>query len=293
MPVFKNPYLIHNPTAGKSWSGRLNRPLIHRLKEWLPTLEIKQTKGAGHATELARFAVRGGSDLVIATGGDGTVNEVVNGMIGTDTVMAYLPTGTGNTMARELNLPVNPMKAVDSLRNGEVRDCYVGLADQKYFSLMVGVGFDGDAVRRVPYRLKRLLGRLSYIWAGGLAMFRYPFPVFSVIIDGKTFKATTLIVAKSKFYASRFRIVPDMSLDQPMFGICLFPGRGSWNTIRYIASVLLDRHTLLPDVVLLKAREVQIEAVPGMFAQMDGEALQEIPKRIRIAEQQIRMLTPR
>ena len=241
MPTFKNPLLIHNPTAGKSWSGRLNRPLIHRLKEWLPTLQIKQTKGAGHATELARHAALGGGDLVIATGGDGTANEVMNGLIGTNVVMAYLPTGTGNTLARELDLPVNPMKAVDSLKDGEVRDVYVGLAGQKNFSLMVGIGFDGDAVRRVPYRLKRLSGRLSYLWAGSLTMFRYSFPVFSVLIDGKTYLATTLIVAKSKYYASRFRIVPDMSLDQPLFGICLFPGRGSWNTLRYIVSVLLGR----------------------------------------------------
>ena len=256
-------------------------------------LEIATTQAPGHAMQLAQEAARRGCDLVIAAGGDGTFNEVINGVIETETVLAYLPTGTGNSIAYEFNLPPHPIKAVKALRNGEVREAYLGIADGRYFGLMVGIGFDAYAVQQVSYRLKRIFGRMSYILAGFIALVRYPYPVFQVVVDGKPFTASTAIISKSQYYASRFRIAPEVSLERPDLQLCIFTGSGALRYLKYTAAVILNRHMQLSDVISMKARDIQVRPVPGLQAQMDGEVLSALPTSFRIAERRIRILFPK
>jgi diacylglycerol kinase (ATP) len=242
--------------------------------------------------ELARGAARSGSDLVIAAGGDGTLNEVLNGVFGTETPVAFLPVGTGNSIAYSMDLPLHPVDAVRALKGGEVRDAYLGLAGGRYFGLMVGVGFDAIAVREVPYPLKRAFGRLSYVLAGSVALLRYGYPSFSVTADGKTFSCTTVIIAKSQYYASRFKIAPDTSLEHPDFQLCLFTGRGPFNYLKYVGAVALNRHTKLSDVISVKAKMVRVEPEPGLLAHMDGDVMPEVPEEVRIADRPVKILFP-
>jgi diacylglycerol kinase (ATP) len=292
MPSFKRALLIRNPTAGVSWSQTVTQQVIHDLTEWIPSLEIATTQAPGHATRLAEEATRQGCDLVIAAGGDGTFNEAINGIIGTETALAFLPVGTGNSIAYEFHLPLHPVKAVKSLRNGEVRKAYLGIANGRYFGLMISFGFDACAVQQVPYRLKRMFGRLSYIVAGSIALLRYPYPVFTVVADGETFTASTVIISKSQYYASRFRIAPEASLETPDFQVCAFTGRGPFKYLKYAGAVVLNRHLRLSDVIFMKARDVQVQPVQGLLAQMDGEVLPTLPATVQIADKQVRILFP-
>ena len=293
MPLFNRPLLIWNPTAGVCWSSVAIRKAIRELKEWFPLIEIATTHAPGHATRLAKEAARTGHDLIIVAGGDGTVNEVINGITGTETVLACLPTGTGNSIARELGLPLHPVKAAKAMRHGEVREACLGEADGRLFILMVGIGFDGYAVKEVSYRLKRILGRMSYVVSGSIALFRYAYPSFTVMADGKPFTATTAIIAKSKYYASCFKIASHVSLEEPAFELCVFAGRGFWRYLIYVGAVVLNIHHRLSDVVLVKAREVQIQEVLELPAQMDGEVLSFLPMSFRIAERRIKILFPK
>lgn len=292
MSLFKRTLLIKNPTSGARWAHGLSDQVFRDLKDWIPSLEIATTEHRGHGIELAREAARSGCDLVIAAGGDGTLNEVLNGVFGTDTPVGFLPVGTGNSIAYSLGLPLQPIEAVEALRSGEVRDAYLGQAGGRYFGLMVGIGFDAVAVREVPYPLKRAFGRLSYVLAGSVSLVRYRYPSFTVTADGKTYTCTTAVIAKSQYYASRFKIAPETSLEHPDFQLCLFTGKGPFNYLKYAASVLLNRHTRLSDVISVKAAAVKISPEPGLLAHMDGDVMPEVPMEVRIADRPVKILFP-
>ena len=293
MPAFRKALLIRNPTAGVNWSRALSDRVQRDLLGWLPSLEIRTTEHRDHGVQLAREAGAHGYDLVIASGGDGTLNEVINGVVGSRTAVAFLPAGTGNSMAYSLGLSLNPVKAVQSLRAGEVRPAYLGLADHRYFSLMISVGFDALAVQEVSYPLKRLLGRLSYVVAGSAALIRYAYPVITITADGRSYQGTTIVIAKSPYYASRFRIAPDTSMETPRFQICIFKGKGALNYLKYVGAVVLNRHYGLRDVESVLATEVTIKPIAGLLAQLDGEVLPSIPTTVRIARDRVNVLFPR
>ncbi len=290
MPIFKNPVLIKNPTSGIAWTKFRSKRLTEQLKDCFPSLKKVVTKGPGEATFIAQEAREKGADLVIVAGGDGTINEVMNGLVGSSTVLGILPFGTGNSLAREVGLSLRPIKALEALRHGQIHDAYLGQADGRHFGLMVGVGCDADAVRHVPYKMKRVFGRWSYVFSGLRSLFCYPFPYFNIRVDGKLFKATTVVVCKARYYASSFKVSPQASLKDPLLWVCVFMGKGFWRYLLYCFAVLFNYHTRLNDVVLVSAQKVSIESVPGLSAQMDGEFLHKVPSSINLAREKIKVL---
>jgi YegS/Rv2252/BmrU family lipid kinase len=293
MPTFRTALLIRNPAAGVGWLRPPAKRVIRGLREWLPGLEVADTTAPGQGERLAREASRNGCDLILVWGGDGTIGEVLNGIVGTPTVLAVIPGGTGNSVAREIGLPLRPVEAVGALREGRVREVYLGKADENYFGLMIGVGFDADAVRRVPNRLKKILGRIGYFYAGVIALVRYRYPAFTLWVDQKPLTVTSAIIAKSKYYASRFCVAPHASLETPGFQVCAFAGRGAWAYLKFILAVMLRRHERLRDVTMMDGREIRIETVPGLSAHRDGEPLNDSPSVVRIADQTVRVMYPK
>ncbi len=290
MPSFKKGLIIQNPASGVEWVRPLSRQVMSSLKDWVPLTSLFYTKGPGDAASLAKQAGENGYDLVVVSGGDGTVNEVINGMRGGTSTLAILPSGTGNSFAREVGLPIHPLSALRVLRGGKVHDTFLGQANGRYFGLMVGIGFDAEAVHKVSFKFKRIFGRLSYVISGIQVLLGYTFPYFKVTIDGQEFSATTAVICKSRYYGSRFQLTPEASLQDPSFQVCLFTGRGFWRYVKYCLSVMKNRHTQLKDVVVMRAKKVSVKTVRGLNAQMDGEALPQVPTSIKIAEEPIKVL---
>jgi YegS/Rv2252/BmrU family lipid kinase len=260
------------------------------IKNWIPFATWILTRGPGDATSLAKQAEEEGYDFLMVSGGDGTINEAMNGLVGSSTVLGILPSGTGNSLAREVGLPINPRKALEVLRKGKTHDVYLGLANGKYFGLMVGIGFDAEAVHHVSYSLKRIFGRWSYILSGIRSLFCYHFPVFKMVVDGQEFEATTVVICKARYYASSIQIAPKASLQSPTFQVFLYNGRGFWDYLRLCFSVMMNRHTRLKGAAMMEAKEVTIKPGRGILAQMDGEVLLKVPTSIRIAQKQIKVL---
>src|SRR5579863_2863295 len=191
----RNALLIHNPNAGNGGNGRR-----HSLDEARRIFaaggieaELAETTGPGHATQIAQQASKDGRQLVIACGGDGTLNEVVNGLAasqnGHRVPLALLPGGTANILAKELGLPWDIPKAATKLAGGSVKEIALGLATpleqpelKKYFLSVAGAGPDGITVYSIDLDLKARVGILAYWWSGVSSVFSYRFPKFRTTI---------------------------------------------------------------------------------------------------------------
>src|SRR5207302_9509726 len=191
----RNALLIHNPSAGSGGSGR-RRTLDaarHIFAAGGIESELAETTGPGHATEMALRAASEGRGLVIACGGDGTLNEVINGLAahqnGHRVPLALLPGGTANILAKELDLPWDIPSAAGKLVRGNVKEIALGLATpleqpekKKYFLSVGGAGPDGMIVYSLDLDLKARIGMLAYWWEGAREVFRYNFQHFRIVI---------------------------------------------------------------------------------------------------------------
>src|SRR6266496_514351 len=156
--------IIFNPTAGQA--GSFEQDLLVAQDIWRQHgwhVDLQPTNGPGDGTRIAREAAAQGYHMVVAAGGDGTVNEVINGLAGSETALAVLPIGTVNVWVRELGLPLQPRAAAEALLHAQIRTIDLGRAGDRYFLLMCGVGFDAAVTAEVRAHEKRRFGALAYL----------------------------------------------------------------------------------------------------------------------------------
>ena len=285
----KHPALIINPAAGPVWRRRKAARLIERLRELFPGLSVHPTARTGDAERFARELSGGGCDLILAAGGDGTYNEVINGLRESSVPLAVLPMGTGNSLVRELGLPVNPFRAAEAIRRGVARPVYPGELDRRLFILMVGAGLDADIIRQVP-PAKKHLGMLAYVLAGIARLFSYPYSEIVFSVDGREYRGTTGIIAKAGCYGGPFKIAPDAALDRPDLVLCLFKGRGAIRYLIYSLGVMAGLHRRMRGVEFIRGQTVEIlGAVP---IQVDGDPIGIGPARLTVASKPLYLVYP-
>ncbi len=154
--------VIHNPTAGRRRLRRLRAILLHLAKAGCEAT-VRPTAARGDAETLARQAAAEGWDVVAVAGGDGTINEAVNGLYGSRVPLAVIPLGTANVVAAELCMPLDPAAIAEVIAGSTVQDIYLGTANGRRFVMMAGVGFDARVVEAIPARVKRALGKGAYV----------------------------------------------------------------------------------------------------------------------------------
>ena len=220
--------LISNPKTGRYASRR--RPveeLAAQLESLGVKVDLRLTQGPGDATEIAARAARNGTSDVIVAGGDGTINETIQGLAGTKARLAIIPRGTANVLARELGLPLDDEQALKIAAQGKSRQIYLGLAidetthESRHFVLMAGIGLDASVVRRVQPSLKKRIGKGAF-WVSGLSHLATwnPRP-FILEINGHKYTSTFAAIGKAAKYGGDLAITPGARLDQPEFEICI------------------------------------------------------------------------
>jgi len=289
--------VVFNPTAGGRRRARLDRTL-QLLRDSGCEIALQPTAARGDAETIARTfggPLRAEGLLVIA-GGDGTINEAVNGLLswGGDgaSSLALVPLGTANVLANEIGLAVAPAAVARTIARGAAVRAYVGVANGRCFTAMAGAGFDAHVVANVSLRLKRLFGQGAYVMESLRQLWRFPFPRYRVTVDGQTHGAASVIVAKGHFYGGRYICAPEARLDQPEFHVCLFERSGRWNAIRYALALALGRLPRLADFRILRGRVVTIDGPAGDPLQGDGDVIAHLPVRIEIAPQPLRLIAP-
>lgn len=295
--------IIYNPVAGPRdvWKElkRVRRELTTR--GW--SVEIEATRQAGEATALAREAARSGMDTVWVAGGDGTVNEAVNGLVGTETALAVLPVGTGNVWARQLHLPVYTLAHPFRLREaaiaqaeGRVRSVDVGRMNDRYFLLWVGAGFDAQITSDMeprPRRVKRL-GVLPYVVAGLTLAREFSGVRTHLVLDGRVLRGRALLVVVSNVQMySIFHLTPRARMDDGLLDVFVFRGLGGFlYMLRMAGQLFVGRHLENPRVVQRTARQITLWTEVPMAVQADGEPLGTTPISIRVVPRSLRVRVP-
>jgi YegS/Rv2252/BmrU family lipid kinase len=286
--------LIDNPKAGQRQHARLLDAILAELRRGGFEVEVFPTGGPGDATGLAReIAATGWTEAVLAFGGDGTVREVAEGLLGSETALGILPGGTVNLLARALGLPGEPVAAAAGIANSPVRSLDVGLAGGSPFLMMVSAGLDARVLSVLDGDLKRRFGQAGILWQGLAEWWRYPFHDLTLTADGRPLAATFVAVANIPLYGGPYRLVPEARPDDGRLELLLFRG-GRTATLAFAADLLRGgRHVRRRDVTVVSVQEVILEGPPGLAAQVDGDLCREaLPVTIRLAREKLRVLAP-
>ena len=267
--------IVFNPTAGYRRAALLWRVLDVLTANGV-RLDLAETRCRGHAERLAREAVRAGAPMVVAAGGDGTIAEVANGLMGTGAQLGVIPLGTANVLARELGLPFAPRAVAAALAFGRTRLLWPGLVrngeSSRLFVQMLGVGFDAHVVHHLPLPLKRTLGRGAYVVQTLRELVRYDYAPISVRIDEQEMQAASVVVSKGRLYAGPYLLAPDAIPSQPGFSVSLFDHAGPGAALLYGAALPVNRLGRLSSIRHLRARQIEFVGNAKMPAQADGDA---------------------
>jgi YegS/Rv2252/BmrU family lipid kinase len=290
--------LISNPKTGRYASRR--RPvqeLAVQLESLGVKVDLKLTQRPGDATEIAARAARNGTSDVIVAGGDGTINEAIQGLAGTNARLAIIPRGTGNVLARELGLPLDDEQALKIVAQGKSRQIYLGLAidettnERRHFVLMAGIGLDASVVKGVQPKLKKRIGKGAF-WVSGLSHLATwnPRP-FILEINGHNYTSTFAAIGKAAKYGGDLAITPGARLDEPEFEICIIDTRSRLRYLRLLSHAMrngMPRNT--PEVQFIKA--TTIKAHGDAHVQIDGELIGHLPMRFEIAPHSLEIIVP-
>lgn len=288
--------LIINPTANKGKPAILKNQLCKGFSSRGMDCDAYVTERPGDATAFARRAVDAGAETVVAVGGDGTVNEVVNGIAGTGVALGVLPAGTVNVCARELGIPFDARKAVDVIAKGNIRQIDLGMANDRYFVLMAGLGFDAEVVAHVFRPAKDILGASAYVVKGIETLARYSATSITLEMPEETYKASAFLVIVANFstYTYNLKIAPYASPESGSLDICVFecPVMDKLSFIQQMADVFLNRHLLHDEVKYFRTSRVKITSLPEIMVQLDGDAFMTTPTEITVAPHILPVIVP-
>jgi YegS/Rv2252/BmrU family lipid kinase len=284
--------IIYNPNARNApKTERLKSAAdLYRIHGW--QIDLLPTEAAGHATLLAREAAEAGTPVIFSCGGDGTLNEVVNGTVHTPAHVSVIRGGTGNVFAKEINVGRTPEKALRVLIEGEEGRFDLGKANDRYFLLMCGIGFDASVVGKVPTRPKRLLGTTSYVLWGMAEATRYrgkPVRIRLGDDEEQEIDLYWLLLGNTRSYGGVLNITHEAIADDGLLDAYLFAG--SRLPITTAARLAMQRQDGAPGVSFQRIQELEI-LTPGIPVQADGEYFGETPMTFTVEKQAVTFLMP-
>ncbi|ABA87673.1 sphingosine/diacylglycerol kinase-related protein [Syntrophotalea carbinolica DSM 2380] len=283
--------LIANPVAGGRARCKIDR-VVTSLQARGAAVKLVLTGARGDARKAAADARDAGFDRIVAAGGDGTLNEVINGLTPSDTPLAFIPLGTTNVFALETGIPLDLEKACALVMDGEPRRVCLGQSDGEHFLLMAGIGFDAEVVRRVNLRLKRYVGKLAYLISGLASLLRYrPRPLEVTTETGMRRQAYGVIVSNCRLYGGRFVVSPGASLYADALHVCLLRSDSRLGMLRTVSKIAAGHPLLAEEVVQLKAREITVRGDRAPV-QVDGDYLGELPRVFRARFGDLQMVLP-
>ena len=300
----KTVLLIRNPTAGRRRRGLVDA-VVREVRAGGWTVDLVDTEAVGDARRLAETCDAARYAVIAVAGGDGTINEVVNGLArrGDEApALAIVPLGTANVLAHELGLSFEAAAIARTVISGRALLVRPGEACNggapRCFSLMAGAGFDAKVVAGVSAPLKRRFGRGAYVWRSMIETRRYRPVRYAVEIDGARYEAASVIVTRGRLYAGPYVVAPLAALSDPLLHVCLFERWGRSHTLRFGLALLMGRLPRAGGYRVIAGREVKVSVLsaagePGTQpVQIDGDDALTLPVSINVASGAVRLLQP-
>ncbi len=280
----KEALVVINPVAH-------NAPGQRRMEDvylWLQSegwkVSWEETVQRGDAIRIAARAAERGVSLVMACGGDGTMNEVANGLAGSESTLGMIPGGTSNLWAREVGLDKAPAEAVRLMVNGERRRVDLGRTGDRYFLLLAGFGADAAVTRHVPLGIKDRVGAAAYGLSAVREALRWKGTRAIVRLDGVEREVEFLmaLAGNTRLYAGITRVTPTAMVDDGKLDVCIYQGRGSRDIILHSMRTLARIHRKSPKVLYRRVRKVEFQWEEPVPVQVDGDPLDYCPNEAEI-----------
>ena len=291
----KRARLIANPVSRTlpSRDRLATAPAWLRRHGWQVDALVSQEQG--HATALAREAAEHGYDVVIAAGGDGTVNEVVNGIARTDTALAVIPGGTANVWTREIRSPRHPGSVAAMVERGRRLRVDLGLAGDRYFLLMASLGIDSIVTGMVTAVAKTRFGRGAYIARGLREALQYRGIETEITADGDTWETTLLLalLGNTRSYGGLISISHRASAVDGLLDLVTYRAGGAGRLALHLTRTALGRHTGWQGATYRQVRDVYVRTTPSVPVQADGEIVGATPMRFGIVPAALDVIVPR
>ena len=283
--------VIYNPVAGPRVVNRIDQVRSYLSARGRP-FRIRETAAPGDAVVMARESAFEGADAVVAVGGDGTMNEVADGLAGSATRLAFVPHGTGNVFAREFSLPESVEGCLDLLSTGKTISIRMAMANDRRFVLMASAGFDAEVVERMNSGQKNLLGIAAYVLCGARHFFR-PQPTLWLEFPGRErVEAQSVIVARGKKYGGNVTIAPEGDISGETFQVVALLRKGIGRS-RSSPSTFCGKHTASRHVLTRESPSLFVRSAIPSACQVDGEYLGPLPVRFTVTDALLRVVVPK
>ena len=260
---------------------------------------VAPTTGPETAGAIVRGHIAGGADLVVAAGGDGTINEVIEGMVYSHVPLAILPGGTANVLAMEMKIGKNMERVAERMGGWRPRRISVGHLTcdggrvSRHFLLMAGIGLDAYIVRHVNPGLKARTGKFAY-WVAGWSLLGQDLAEFSVDVAGHQRRCSFALLSKVKNYGGDFEVARSVSLPDDLLEAVLMEGRSSLRYVKYFTGMALNRLSEMKGVTVLRTDRAVISrpSEGDAYVQIDGEFVGALPAEVRVVPDALTLLMP-
>jgi YegS/Rv2252/BmrU family lipid kinase len=281
--------IIFNPTARRR---RRFETVLAELRRLGCRVTVRETTGPADAEVIAASADPNRYDVLVVAGGDGLINEAVNGLNGARLPLAIVPLGTANVLAAEIGMATDPRSVARTVALGRPRPISVGMANGRRFILMAGTGFDAHVVKHLDLALKRRIGKGAYALSILRQLRAFDFPEYLVTIEGQTWKAASVLVANARFYGGRFVCAPAADLQAASLEVCMFGHRGPLSAIGYAMAMFTGRLPKLKSYRIVSSPSVQISGGDHEPVQGDGDIIAHLDVAIEVVPAGLNLVFP-
>jgi len=282
--------VIVNPTAG---NVDASRDWHDRLKSIVRDCPIRVTSHPGEAEVIARQAVEEGFSRIVAAGGDGTVNQVANGIAGSNAALGLLPLGTVNVLAMELGLPSTDLERCwEIIRGTHIRLVDLASANKKHFVQLAGVGLDAQVVKETSLALKRSFGPLSYLISAAQIAARQPPKLSIQSEDSPVDEGSFVLIGNGRLYGGPFPFFKHAVINDGLLDVVVFKRLGYLEIVKYLQDVVFSSDIRAPEIEYFQSRRIRITSEQDVPVEVDGELAGNCPVDFRIKKKALRVLAP-
>lgn len=283
---------VVNPVAGKNKGAKV-LPLIKSvMKEKSIPHEIIETTEIGEARRIAKEGITKDFSTIVAVGGDGTIHEVLNGMVGSNKILGIIPAGTGNDFSKSLKLPQNPHRALEVILYGKTKLVDLGKTNGIHFVNFASVGLDAAIASEANRIKKQIPGKLSYIIAAIKEITSFKSREMQFVIDGKNISEKIMMITMCNgiYYGGGMKVAPNALLEDGYFDVCVIKDMNKLKLLVLFPTIYLGKHLGYKEVSFYRAKKVEIISKHQLQVNADGELIYNKTLKFEISQQKLEVI---